>query len=153
MMRHLKLVGGRVAFWLGWPLWWLLMHHSERSRVLLVADNHVLLTRGTLSAGEWSLPGGGLHSGERAAIGASREIFEELAIVIAADQLHELAVEQTHNSGIAYTAHFMAAELATRQLPTPQIEVAEARWVCIDDVHTVHVDAATLRALELWANS
>ncbi len=151
MMRHLKLVGGRVAFWLGWPLWWLLMHHSERSRVLLVADNHVLLTRGTLSAGEWSLPGGGLHHGEAAKIGACREIDEELGISITADQVRELGVEPTRNSGIAYTAYYMVTELETRQTPAARLEVADARWVSAKEIPTLVVDAATLRALELWA--
>lgn len=150
-MRSLKLIGGRVAFWLGWPLWWLIMHGSERTRVLLVADGYVLLTRGTLSAGEWSLPGGGLRRGEPAATGACREVYEELGIAVSAKQVHELVVEPTHNSGIAYTARYMVAELSMREVPLPRLEVAESRWVATDEVREMRVDAATLRALELWA--
>lgn len=149
-MRRIKLCVGRVAFWLGWPLWWALMHDSERTRVLLVSGASVLVTRGTLSAGEWSLPGGGLRRGESAVDGACREVSEELGISIAAKQLRELAAERTYNSGIAYNAHYMVAELAAPLEPATRLEVAEVRWVTTDEVRGLTVDDATLRALELW---
>ncbi len=150
-MRRLKLIVGRVAFWGGWPLWWLIMHGTDRSRVLLVADGTVLLIRDALGAGEWGLPGGGIHRGEAVAVGACREIYEEVGIGIASDQLRELAVEPTHNSGISYIAHYMVAELATHEVTKPTIEVAEVRWVQVKKVPELHVDDATKRALELWA--
>lgn len=151
IVLYAKLILGRVAFWLGWPLWWLILRGSERSRVLLVANDRVLLTRGTLSAGEWSLPGGGIHRGENVAIGASREIYEELGIVLTADQLRALAVEPARNSGIAYNAHFLVARLDEYVKPMPSLEVAEARWVPTADVQKLRHDDATIRALELLA--
>jgi len=146
-----KLIVGRIAFWLGWPLWFLILRGSERSRVLLVAHDRVLLTRGTLSAGKWSLPGGGIHNGEQAALGACREIYEELGIVLSADQLRDLAIESTYNSGIAYRAHFLTANLADCLQPVLNLEVAEARWVPIAEVRNLRHDDASSRALELLA--
>ena len=151
ILLRTKLILGRIAFWLGWPLWFLILRGSERTRVLLVANNRVLLTRGTLSAGEWSLPGGGLHQSEQVELGACREIYEELGIVLSADQLRDVAVEPARNSGIAYKAHFLVAELADCIQPILGLEVAEARWVPIAEVQNLRHDNATIRALELLA--
>lgn len=146
-----KLILGRIIFWLGWPLWLVILRGSERSRVALIAEDCVLLTRGTLSAGKWSLPGGGIHVGEDVAIGACRELYEELAIVLTADKVQELAIEETSNSGIRYRAHYLKARLEEQIQPLLGLEVAEARWVPLQEVTHLPHDAATSRALELLA--
>lgn len=151
IVLHTKIIIGRIAFWLGWPLWFLVLRGSERSRVLLIANDRILLTRGTLSGGKWSLPGGGIHHGENATLGACREIYEELGIVLSADQLRELASEPTRNSGIAYQAHILIADLDDCVQPMLSLEVAEARWVPLTEVRNMHHDDVTIRALELLA--
>lgn len=151
IVLRVKLIVGRMAFWLAWPLWLLILRGSERTRVLLVAKGQVLLTRGTLSAGDWSLPGGGVHRGEDVAIGACREIYEELGFVLSADQVKELAVEPARNSGITYKAHFLVIQLEDCITPMPGIEVAEARWVPVVAVQNLRHDVAVTRALELLA--
>ena len=142
-MQSLKVIAGRVIFWAGWPLWWMILHDTKRSRIICVADGHILLTKGTLSAGEWSLPGGGIHTKEDSKAGACRELYEELSIVIPTDQLRELAVETMRNSGIAYNAHFLVAELNDRTEPKLNLVLA--------DIQNLRRDAVVDRALELLA--
>lgn len=150
-MQSLKTFVGRAIFWAGWPLWWMILRNTRRSRVLLIANDCVLLTKGTLSAGEWSLPGGGIHTKEDFRTGACRELYEELSIVIPADQLQELAVETMRNSGIDYHAHFFVAELKDRTEPKLSLEIAEARWVPLAEIQNLRRDAVVDRALELLA--
>ena len=150
ILLRAKLIIGRIAFWASWPALYFILHGTERTRIALIADQRVLLTRGTLSAGKWSLPGGGIHRGENVAIGACREIYEELGIVVSADKLHDIAVESTHNSGIAYQAHFLVAKLDDCVQPILGLEVAEARWIPIAEVRNLRHDEATSRALELF---
>jgi len=67
ILLRAKLIIGRIAFWASWPALYFILHGTERTRIALIADQRVLLTRGTLSAGKWSLPGGGIHRGENVA--------------------------------------------------------------------------------------
>lgn len=146
---RIKLIAGRIAFWLGWPLWLLLLRGSERTRVLILADDRVLLVRGTLSAGEWGLPGGGIHPGEAVVMGACREVYEEIGIVLLPETVRELGVESARNSGIPYRAHYYTATLEDCRAAMLGFEIAEARWIPLAEVATVRHDAAVGRALEL----
>jgi len=150
ILLRAKLIIGRITFWVTWPALYFILHGTERTRIILIANQRVLLTRGTLSAGKWSLPGGGIHHGENVAVGACRELYEELGIVLSADQLRDIGVETTHNSGIAYRAHFLIAKIDDCVRPMPSLEVAEAWWVPIPEVQNLRHDEATTRALELF---
>lgn len=81
---------GRVAFWLSWPLLYIYLYYSKRTRVLVVAGEDVLITKGWLGSGRWNLPGGGLHWREDPAKGATRELREETGIAVLPAQLQFL---------------------------------------------------------------
>ncbi len=151
MVRTIKLIVGRVAFWAGWPVFWVLMHGTERARAVIVCEGQVLLIRDTLGDGSWTLPGGGMQGRESAALAACREVYEELGIVLSADAFTKLATEHTGYRGIAYTAHFVLATLESMPKPIPGLEVLELQWVPLPEVPQYHVDLTAARAFALLA--
>lgn len=151
MVRTIKLVVGRVAFWAGWPVFWALMRGTDRARAVIIANDSVLLIRDTLGDGSWTLPGGGMQGRESAALAACREVYEELGIVLSADAFTELATESTGYRGIVYTAHFVTAQLDALPKPIPGLEVLDLRWVPLTEVPQYHVDLTAARALALLA--
>lgn len=151
MVRAIKLIVGRTAFWVGWPVFWMLMHGTDRARAVIVHAGRVLLIRDTLGDGSWTLPGGGMQGSESAALAACREVYEELGVVLSADVFTELATERTGYRGIAYTAHFVAARLDDLPKPIPGIEVLELQWVPLTEVPQYNVDLTAARALALLA--
>jgi ADP-ribose pyrophosphatase YjhB (NUDIX family) len=73
---------GRVLFQLNLPIIRRILNGSTRVRVV-VTDNdeqNVLLIKNLLSQQKWSLPGGGVKSGESFEAAASRELKEELGL-------------------------------------------------------------------------
>ncbi len=149
MLTWLKIHIGPIVFWLAWPVSWWFMHGTQRSRVVILFGDTILLQRGTLSTGEWGLPGGGLHKGEDAAIGACREVYEELGIILSADELRPLCVEPTENNGIRYQAHYFLVTLSSEPKMLPSLEVAENIWMPLQDIMTSNTDASTRRAAQL----
>lgn len=61
---------------------------TPRVRVLVQNENgEILLLKGWVGAGEWSLPGGGVKHGERPEAAAARELREETGIDLSAERL------------------------------------------------------------------
>src|SRR4051812_17481145 len=96
--RFFRLLG-TIAFWLSWPALWIYLRGSQRTRVLIVCDEEILLVRGWLSTGQWSLPGGGLHKNEDPVAGAQREVAEEVGISLTASQCIPLDHNVAHEHG------------------------------------------------------
>lgn len=141
---------GRLLYWLVWPALFLYLRGSARTRVLLVAEDHVLLVQGWLGDGRWSLPGGGLHRDEQALDGAVRETTEETGIRLSADQLQPLATERCTSNGIPFQCYFFSASLDTRPEPHVQRgEIVAAEWVPLGHVPALRLKADVRRALEL----
>ncbi|WP_424187608.1 NUDIX hydrolase [Actinokineospora sp. G85] len=69
--------------------------------VLLLRDNHVLLTRrrGTYGDGMWHLPSGKLDPHESLPAGAAREACEEVGVTINPDDLEHTTVLHVADSG------------------------------------------------------
>jgi 8-oxo-dGTP pyrophosphatase MutT (NUDIX family) len=132
-------------------VWWILIHGSERTRVLIVCGGEILLVLPTLGMSKWSLPGGGIKAGEDPAEAACREVYEELGLRLTADSLQLLAIEPAQeDSGLGYTCHYYAAVLAERPDLYLALEVVDARWIAGADVRTITAQKLTKRALALW---
>lgn len=143
---------GMAAYWLGWPLWYLLFRGSVRTRVLVIADDHVLVVRSYLGSGEWGLPGGGLHRGEDPRYGATREVYEETGIPLDVHDLQPLGVHTVRRHGHHYTAHFFAVEGVRRPLRLHPVEIAAAEWLPLADAAQLPARCDVALALRLWAD-
>lgn len=126
---------GVVVFWLTWPLTYLYVRGTTRTRVLLVADDKVLLARVWHGTGSWKLPGGGVHGKESLKDAAVREVFEEVRVKIQPEQLQDLGQKFHKEHGIPYTGQYYCValpEVCAVEARMP--EVLEAEWVPIESV-------------------
>ncbi|MGB4967605.1 MAG: NUDIX hydrolase [Candidatus Saccharimonadales bacterium] len=153
LQKFLTLVG-RVVYWIGWPVWHVLLKNSRRSRIFVVSDDEVLLVRPYLGSGAWGLPGGGMRRAEDPKNGAARELFEEVGICVRPEQLVDLGEHKTSYHGHSYLGYFYALRLQKK--PTLKIqlhEIAGGRWFPLDVVEKI-ADQPSLRlAFEAWQKS
>lgn len=98
----LRVLTGRVLFFLLWPAFFVYFYHTERTRVLLVRQGKVLVIKHWLSDGRWSLPGGGVLPEEDPKVGAAREVREETGLQIEPDTLTELGTGVWRAYGLRY---------------------------------------------------
>lgn len=143
---------GRAVYWLAWPALFIYLRLTTRTRVIMVAENHLVLVRGWMSNGRWGLPGGGLRRGEQPIEGVVRETAEEIGVQLQPSQLQSLASEQCADNGLSYRCHFFAARLEKRpRLHTRRGEITAAEWVPLSEAVALPLKADVRRALELLA--
>jgi len=124
---------------------------------IVVHDGAVLLVKRGKPPheGKWAIPGGKLQWGETLQQGAEREILEETGITIEAGELlyhfeHMVAVGNGAD-GEDYGFHYVVLDLAGRYLsgtPLAADDAADARWVALDNLQSVHLNSTTQQALE-----
>jgi len=149
-MRQLWLKLGTLAFWICWPVLYVYLRRSQRTRVVVRAGGQVLLVRSWLSDGQWGLPGGGMHRGESPALGAARELREETGLEVSADGLMELATESLAQHGLRFTCTFFLADIdKTGVFQTQRGEIIEAQWFHMADVTAPGFQPEVKRALKL----
>ena len=143
---------GTLLAWLAWPALFVYLRIGSRSRVIVIAEDHLLLVQGWLSTPSWGLPGGGLHRRESLALGAVREVREETGLHLAPEQLTSLTSEWLTENGITFHCHFLAARLPRRiELHRQRGEIVAAEWVPLAQVPTLPLKTDVRRALELLA--
>lgn len=148
----LWLWAGRAVYWLAWPGLFVYLRLGTRTRVIVVAENHLLLVRGWMSDGRWGLPGGGLHRGEEPSEGVVRETAEETGVQLQPDQLQPLTGEWCTDNGLSYRCHFFIARLdGQSQLHAQRGEIVAAEWVPLAQVPALPIKTDVRRALELLA--
>lgn len=130
-----------------------LRHHWRRLRKphlhavsVLVCDaqERVLFIRHSYGPPGWTLPGGGVASGERPEDAARREMAEELGLTLT--HLELLATLTEAVSGAPQTAHVFRAQTDAGPLPDGR-EVVEARFFDPDKVPPP-ISALTRRRLD-----
>jgi len=143
---------GIALFWLGWPVFWVFLPWSERTRVLLVHDNKVLVVRGWIGNGRWGLPGGGVHRGEDHLRGVLRELAEETGICLPAFRLKFLLHNTYRDMGFRFPCYYYVAELDE---PTPvrrqRAELSSLEWVEYSKLNRGNANADILEALQAYA--
>lgn len=151
-MRTLWLRLGNAAFWICWPALWLYLRvNPPRTRVLVVADGKVLLVKSWLGAGEWSLPGGGLHQHELPAAGAVRELEEETGIVVGVSGVQQLSKGWSQRYGLRYRYISFVAPIAEQQPVKRQfIEIVDSVWVSPEKALAMCPHAELSEALAAW---
>ncbi len=128
LMRRLLITLSTAAFWLAWPVLYLVIGGTRRTRVLVIHDDKILVIKNLLADGRWSLPGGGIHKSEDPAVGAARELAEETGIHAEPATLISLGAQPCTNHGITYSAHYFAARMSSRPITRPDFEVLDLTW-------------------------
>ncbi len=102
---------GNILFWLAWPALWLYLRESMRTRILLMAEGKILVVMNWFGDGKWSLPGGGLHTGEEPHAGVLRELHEETGISLLLVDISLRETAEYYDRGLRFTCHYFVAEL------------------------------------------
>ncbi len=129
-MKYLHSLG-RIAYKLaGWVLWTLPIK-TKRCRGIIIAEGDILLVRNWFSDQRWSLPGGGIHKGEKPASALIREIKEELSIKIT----KPLPVGQINqrSAGLIHRLDIFLVKLARKPVVKKQnFEIIDHCWFPVD---------------------
>lgn len=150
-MKKIWIAIGRVAFWASLPLLHVYLKRSRRTRVLVVAGDEILVVRGWLNDGTWSLPGGGLHRGEDPVQGVCRELKEEIGVEATAQSLRLLGTAKQNQHGLSFSYHQFYLPLATLQPLVPQRwEIVEAHFVPISSLNSHNAQTHVLDTLAAW---
>lgn len=150
-MKRIVIWIGVVVFWLTWPLTYIYVRGTTRTRVLLVANGTVLLARIWHGTGSWKLPGGGVHGKESLEAAAVREVFEEVRVTIQPEQLRDLGQKAHKEHGIPYTGQYYYVELADICAVEARMpEILEAAWVPIEVAHERRLGEDSYYALSAY---
>lgn len=129
MIRKLWVFLGILAGYLSWPLVWVVIRHTTRTRILLNSGDKILVTRGWLSTGKWSLPGGGMHRGEKPAQAVLRELREETNIELKEAQLKYQGISK-QTKGLPFRYHLFSATAPKElDLKKQRIEIVDVQWL------------------------
>lgn len=152
MRKYILGIGGRLGFWLGWPALYLYLLGSERTRVVVHCDGKILVVKGWLSDGKWSLPGGGMHKGERPVQALVREVYEETRLRLDPDTTTFIA-RYRFRKRFRYDFHLFSAELPRApKLICEPYEIADARWLPWRDLmNSPELASDARQALEAWS--
>lgn len=149
--KRVIIFAGVVVFWLTWPLTYLYVRNSVRTRVLLVSQGTVLLARVWHGTGSWKLPGGGVGARESLEDAAVREVREEIGAQIQPSQLKKLGQKTHREHGIPYTAQYFYVELdAQCEVVARMPEIFEVEWVQITDADTRRLGDDSKHALTAY---
>lgn len=132
-------------------------HTKPRTRLLIIANNEVLLVKNWLSNDRWALPGGGLESGEEPVHAAIREVYEELGVAIEPEALKELGLHHsTGNDGLQSAFYLYVYETVDRPSVTlRRYEIMDASWWSLSEVTTDinQVSQPAQDAVAVWMKS
>ena len=127
----MKATLGRGAFYVLYPVIWLVLRGTVRPRIMVVCNDEVLLVKNALSRGLWSLPGGGKHKSETAAQAVIRELREETGVLLAEEELVSLP-EVAHNRKTRpYQIPLFGVQLQSKPKIQPSYEIIAVQWFTI----------------------
>lgn len=139
-MRKGYIIAGRIAaplFFVGLIVYSFITKR-QRVRVLVTDEKHrILLVRGVISSGDWTLPGGGLERGESAVDAAQREVFEEVGIKLTKSSLKYLRTLKRPEIKSHYDAPLYRASISKTEasgIKIDQYEIRDARWFTLSDL-------------------
>lgn len=152
-MKRIWNLIGITLFWLAWPVWSVYFQVSpQRSRVLVIQDDKVLLVKGWLSTGKWMLPGGGRHPDEAIETSAIRELAEEVNIDAAESALRPIGEHIHRQYGLRYKATYFVLELEDKPaIKKSWPEISEAKWHKLSDIRGHMLDSDAAYALKQYA--
>lgn len=150
-MRGLWVLIGKVLFWLAWLPQLVVFRRQKRTRVLVSCEGEILVVKGWMSEGKYSLPGGGLKFGEEPVSGAIRELREETGIELTKEDLSggQLAIQDAHKLRFEYHQYF--AKQKTKPQTTPQkLEIVEVAWKRPSELNERNAEPHVLDTVQAW---
>lgn len=146
---------GRVVFYLAWPFWLVYFRVSNnRTRVVIIYENQVLLVKSWLGSGKWGLPGGGVKLREDIKQGAIREVNEETGVDISGYSLQELGTYEARARGFSYTLHMFLVQVPKRyKLKKQRLEISDATWCDLDKLADLKLDYDVTEAVTRYLNT
>lgn len=139
---------GVAVYYLAWPGIWLGVRWSIRTRVIISAENAIVVVRPWMSNGKWSLPGGGVHGGEDPLLAAVRETKEETGLALAKSKLQHIRTYTPSESPLTCGYHLFTTSLPSKVTLRPGREIIEARWVSPGELTSANASGDVLQALE-----
>ena len=132
-MKRVWIIIGRISYIMAWPALYFYLKDSQRTRVIVRAEDKVLLLKDWLGDGKWKLPGGGVHQGENIAESASRELFEETGVEIRSSDLKPLGSIKAKGHGTTVVLHIFESTIpAPVTVKKQKLEIVEAVWQVVE---------------------
>jgi 8-oxo-dGTP pyrophosphatase MutT (NUDIX family) len=132
-----------------YPYIWMRLRTSKRVYVAVCINHNLILTQNWLGGHKkWRLPGGGIKLGESAETAATRELKEELDLIIKPDQLIPISYKL---SNICYF------KVELQHMPKISInkkELYAVKIVEIDSINSLNIEFASAKAIAsiAWSN-
>lgn len=134
MIKRLYAKITRLVSLLARPVTNSILHNSKRVRVLVIADNQILLQRTSIGHQKWGLPGGGVARRETPAEAAIREVTEEVGLHLSPKNIKFLgerfAGAYKNQTWPKVHLYFFEANLKKPEVIriSRPLEILEARW-------------------------
>lgn len=153
-MKRFLTTAGILTFFLAWPAFFIYLRRMERTRILAIDDDKVLVSKNWISDGKWSLPGGGLHKGEPIVQGAIREMLEETGVELKPAQLRFLAKGTYKNYGLGFDFYCFVVRVDRPWKFKKQLhEVSDLAWMPYRELNTQNAGKDVMLALHAWQSS
>jgi ADP-ribose pyrophosphatase YjhB (NUDIX family) len=150
-MNQLWSAMGKTVFWLGWPFLLIYLSFGHRTRIVVEANGKILVVKSWLGNGEWGLPGGGLHKGETARLGAVRELYEETGVWLKPEQLTELYKAVANQRGLRFRYTCYGVKLPKSALLQKQVMgITDVAWLAPEQITKKSSTVDTVKALQSW---
>ena len=117
----------------------------DGERVLLVKRGHAPLK------GQWSLPGGGVETGETLEQAVAREVLEETGVTIEVGPIVEVLDRISRDSEGRVEHHFVLVDFVARPsggLLRSASDAEDAEWVRLSELPKYGVAAVTLSVIQ-----
>lgn len=141
---------GKLIYLIGWPaIYFIIRLSPQRTRILVLSEGKLLLTKDWIGTGSWSIPGGGLHVNENPVNGALRELKEETGLNLKSSDLQKLGNLTTKNNGINTKLIVYKTEFLTK----PKViingnEIIDFTWVGSIKLKRIPIDGSTSQIID-----